>query len=120
MDGAEIVSNPRKIRSASTDSHRDKPSCCAEPDADDDEDEPTGVICLDDRQLVLGSERPPPGLVGKGGAIIGHHPIVGALYQKGKRVGIVIAVYRIQSRPWRDWGLPQVSQVMLTERASRS
>ena len=43
----------------------------------------TGVVLVNDRQLVLGGERPPPRLLGKNGAIVGHRLIMGALHQPG-------------------------------------
>src|SRR5450756_3050103 len=77
----------------------------------------TGVVLLDDAQLVLGGEGSPPRLIGQGGAVFSHHLIMGALHQLGwhGHCGLPGPV-----SPLRDGGVPQVSQVMLTERVARS
>src|ERR1035437_9780101 len=75
----------------------------------------TGVVGLDDGQLVLGGERPSPRLVGQGRTIFSHHLIMGALHQLGWHGHCCLPG---PVSPLRDGGVPQVSQVMLTERGS--
>src|SRR6202034_3469449 len=74
------------------------------------------VVLGDDPQLVVGSEGSPPRLVGKLQSVITHCFIMGALHQKSWHGHRCLPD---PVSPLRDGELQQVSQVMLTERATR-